>query len=126
MSTIAMTHVRRTSARPGAVRSAAQPTAGGPVRLTRRGRLVVFLAALALLLGTAVFLGAGSVASERPGTPEPTRVVMVDDGETLWGIASELAADGEVRDMVDRIERLNALDSAMLQAGQLLRVPVGD
>ena len=76
------------------------------------------------MLCLGIVLGAGSVASERPGTPEPTRVVMVSSGETLWAIAAELAEDGDVRAMVDRIERLNALDTAMVTAGQRLRVPL--
>jgi hypothetical protein len=94
------------------------------VRLTRRGRLVVFLVSFAIVLGLGLALGAQSFAGEHPGTPEPTRVVMVGTGETLWAIAADLAADGDVRAMVNRIEELNALDSAMVQAGQRLRVPV--
>ena len=125
MSTIAITHVRPVTSGPQP-RAAARPAPRGQVRLTRRGRLVVVLAALMLLLGAAFFLGAGSVATERPGTPESTRVVMVDQGDTLWGIAAEITTDGDVRAMVDRIERLNALDSAMVQAGQRLRVPIAD
>lgn len=100
------------------------PVARGTLRLTRRGRLVVFLAAFAAVLCLGIVLGAGSVASEKPGTPEPTRVVMVGSGDTLWDIAADLADDGDVRAMVDRIERLNALDSAMVEAGQRLRVPL--
>ncbi|MBB6627172.1 LysM peptidoglycan-binding domain-containing protein [Nocardioides sp. KIGAM211] len=102
--------------------AAAQPRAS--VRLTRRGRLVVFLAALLTVLSIGVALGAGSVASEKPGTPAPTEIVMVGSGETLWDIAAGLAGDGDVRAMVAKIERLNALDSAMVAAGQRLRVPV--
>lgn len=94
------------------------------LRLTRRGRLSVFLASLAVVLSLGIALGAGSVASEEPGTPTPTRTVVVGPGDTLWGIAGELAPDGEVRAMVDRIERLNALDSALVQSGQRLRVPL--
>jgi Tfp pilus assembly protein FimV len=86
--------------------------------------VVVVAAALLVLLAVAVFAGAGSVATERPGTPEPTRTVVVGPGDTLWGIAAEVAPAGEVRSMIDRIERLNALDSAMVQAGQRLQVPV--
>ena len=47
------------------------------VRLTRRGRLVVFLFALAVVLGAGFFLGATSVATDEAGTSEPTEVVMV-------------------------------------------------
>ena len=49
---------------------------------------------------------------------------QVAPGDTLWGIASEIATDGDVRSMMSEIERLNALESAGLQAGQKLRVPV--
>ncbi len=101
----------------------ARPAQRGELRLTRRGRLVVFVGALSLLLMVAFFWGAGSVATDRSGSPEPTRVVMVEEGDTLWAIASELAGDGDVRAMVDRIERLNALDSSMLLTGQKIRVP---
>jgi hypothetical protein len=111
-----------------AVRPVAPAPAPAPraaqVRLTRRGRLTVFLASLVAVLAFGIALGAGSMASEEPGTPTPTRTVVVGPGDTLWGIAGELAADGEVRAMVDRIEGLNALDTAMVQSGQRLRVPL--
>jgi LysM repeat protein len=64
------------------------------------------------------------VATERPGTPEPTRVVMVGTGDTLWQIAAEIADGGDVVAMVEHIKALNALDSGMVAAGQRLRVPV--
>src|SRR5688572_22103562 len=107
------------------VRIAARPSS---VRLTRRGRVVVVLAGLVIALMAGVFLGAGSVATESKGTPEPTRVVQVTDGDTLWGIAAEAAAatgEDDVRAMVEHIQRLNSLDSAMVVAGQRLRVPTG-
>lgn len=118
MSSMAVTHLP--------VRRPARPVAGAPgqVRLTARGRVVVVLASVTLLLALAFFAGARSAATDEPGTPEPTRVVMVGPGDTLWGIAAGLTTDGDVRGMVDRIERLNALDSAMVQVGQRLRVPV--
>ncbi|WP_051204269.1 MULTISPECIES: LysM peptidoglycan-binding domain-containing protein [Nocardioides] len=94
------------------------------VRLTRRGRVVVFLAALALLLLAAFFLGSVAVGSETPGQAEPTEIVMVGTGDTLWGIAAELDVEGDIRSTMREIERLNALDSVALSAGQKLRVPV--
>lgn len=102
---------------------AARP-APGPVRLTRRGRLVVLVAALLVAFAIGVFVtAAGSVATQEPGTPEPTRILQVGSGDTLWGISADLAEDGDVRGMMARIERLNALDSAVLQTGQRLVVP---
>ena len=103
---------------------ATQPASTGELRLTRRGRIVVMALALLVVLGLGLFWASGSVATEEPGTPEPTRVVMVGSGETLWGIAAEIADDGDVRGMVDRIEELNALDTGMVAAGQRLRVPL--
>ena len=96
----------------------------GQVRLTRRGRLVVFLGSLFLVLALGVVWGAASVAGEQPGTPEPTRTVVVGYGDTLWDIADAAATDGDTGAMVERIERLNALDSGMLVAGQKIRVPL--
>ena len=103
-----------------------RPIATAPsLRLTRRGRLVVFLGALLVVLAVGFALASGSVATERPGTPEPTRVVLVGPGDTLWDLAADLSDDGDVRAMVDQITRLNALDSGMVSVGQELRVPTG-
>ena len=101
-----------------------RPRPTGSVRLTRRGRLVVLFGALAVVLVLGVFWGGGSVATERPGTPEPSRVVTVAPGDTLYGIAAEATTDGDVNAMVERIQRLNALDSGMLTVGQKVRVPL--
>lgn len=124
MSTIAITHVRPTPRRLPVAAAARPAVSRGEVRLTRRGRLVVFVTALLMLLAVAFFLGAGSVATDEAGTPEPTRVVTIHEGDTLWAIAADLSADGDVRAMVDHIQRLNAMDTAGLQAGQKLRVPL--
>ena len=94
------------------------------VRLTRRGRLVVFVVALVAVLAVGIVLAQGSVATGEKGTPAPTRVVMVGSGDTLWDIAAGIAEDGDVRGMMQQIEDLNALESSSLAAGQKLRVPV--
>jgi hypothetical protein len=93
------------------------------VRLTRRGRVVVFVLSLVLAFAIGILVAAGSVATGEAGTPEPTRVVTVSTGDTLWAIASDLAEDGDVQAMMTKIERLNALESGMLAAGQKLVVP---
>jgi LysM repeat protein len=98
----------------------------GQVRLTRRGRVVVFVAALFLVLLAGVLLGGMSVATDEAGTPAPTEIVVVDEGDTLWGIAAAIADDGDVRSVMSEIETLNALDSSVVSLGQKLRVPVAD
>ena len=104
-------------------RSAGSPTTPA-VRLTRRGRLVIFMAALGVLLATAVAFGASSTATDEPGVPTPSVVVMVDSGESLWQIAARYAEPGGTQALVDRIIEINALDSATVDAGERIRIPV--
>ena len=94
------------------------------LQLTRRGRLVVFTLGLMLVLALGVMWGSGSVATERPGTAEPTLVVQVESGDTLYDLAAQITTDGDINAMVERIQDLNRLESAMVYAGQKLRVPV--
>lgn len=93
------------------------------VRLTRRGRLVVLLVGLALALGAAIWLAAGSMASQDSGVVQ-VEVVTVEHGQTLWDIASGAAGSGDVLVMMDRIRELNTFEGNLLQAGQELRVPL--
>jgi hypothetical protein len=97
--------------------------ASGSVRLTRRGRLVVLGFALMALLVLGVVWGSGSVATLHPGTPEPTQIVVVAPGDTLYDIAAGVADDGQVAEMVEQLQQMNGLDDPMLQVGQHLRVP---
>jgi LysM repeat protein len=69
-------------------------------------------------------LGAGLAgAASHPGELH-THTVTVTPGETLWGIASDAAGDGDIRAMQQEIVDLNGLESATVYAGQHLRVPV--
>ena len=106
-------------ASPGGSAPARRPA----VRLTARGRLLLFAVFLTLAVA-ALVLGGTSVATQEAGTPEPTRVVMVHEGDTLWSVAAGIAdEDEDVREVMRHIERLNALDSPVLYAGQRLRLP---
>ena len=98
---------------------------GPAVRLTRRGRLVVFVLLLAAALAAVVALGPSVVATSESGDPVPVRTVVVQPGETLWDIAARADPSGNVGDMVHRIADLNALPSAGdLQIGQRIAVPI--
>jgi hypothetical protein len=101
------------------------PVARPAVRLTRRGRLVVTMLLTVLVLAAFLVAGGASVATREAGDPVPTRTVEVQQGQTLWAIASEIAEPGEIRDMVYTIERLNSLPDATLTEGQVLAVPAG-
>jgi hypothetical protein len=96
------------------------------VRLTRRGQTVVVMAALAFVLMAGFFLGSVAVGTDEAGQAPATEIVMVEPGQSLWSIASELTTEGDVRSTMREIERLNALDTVALSAGQKLRVPVSN
>lgn len=104
-----------------------RPTADpGALRLTRRGRVVVFVAGLLAAFALAIVFGAGSVATQEPGDPVLTEMHTVSGGESLWMIADRIDDTGHTAEMVDRIEQMNGLESANLMVGQQLRVPVAD
>jgi Tfp pilus assembly protein FimV len=90
------------------------------LRLTRRGRLAVFGASLAAVLGLGFSAATHSLADDKP---EPTRSVTVQPGQTLWDIAAGVSAGGDVRSTMAHLEAINHLDSTSLQVGQHLRVP---
>jgi nucleoid-associated protein YgaU len=108
--------------------AAARPAVGGsPLRLTRRGRLVVLgLFVLALL----VFAGAGRLAG-RADAADPAGATtgpvaeswVVQPGETLWAIAEQVAPEVDPRETVARIVELNDLPDSSVQAGQAVFVP---
>ena len=106
-----------------APRRSAQPAA--PVRLTRRGRVLVVLLLIGLLMVTLTVFGSHSAATGERGTPVPTRTVEVGRGDTLWTIASSVARPGHVRETIHQIEELNALTGPGLTVGQEIAVPVG-
>ena len=96
-----------------------------PPRLTRRGQLVVFVALMVMALTTLVVWGPTVRATSDPGEPLPVRTVVIQPGETLWDIASQVDPAGDTGAMVHEIAELNALTSTgELQIGQQIAVPL--
>ena len=107
-------------------------SARGPLRLTRRGRRLVRTAvvtlALLVALVTAVVAGVGVGASQAgDGAAVPaTATVVVQPGQTLWGVARSVAPGADVRETVARIKELSGLSGAgadTVRPGQQLVVP---
>lgn len=105
-------------------------TAPPPVRLTRRGRLLVTVFAVLVAVTGAVLLtggasalaGTGSTGSSG-GAAAPAERVTVRPGETLWQIAERAAPGADPRETVQRILDLNGLQTSQVQAGTALRLP---
>jgi len=101
-----------------------RPATRSAARLTRRGRLVLLMAFVAMVFVALSVFGGESAATRESGVPVETRTVEVAEGDTLWQIASSVAGPGEVREMVHQIEELNALPGAGIVEGQEIAVPV--
>ena len=96
-------------------------------RLTRRGRLartiVVLSLAVVMVAGFAATSGANTAGST---SAEPSySIVVVAPGETLWSVAAAYAS-GDVQGLINEIREVNNLKGYDLQAGQRLRVPLGN
>ena len=76
---------------------------------------VIVLAAGALGLGLSkVALG---------DTPAVVSTVVVQPGDTLWGIAVVRYPGDDVRVRIDEIERLNGLHGPQIEVGEVLQLP---
>lgn len=94
-----------------------------PLRWTRRGRVLMrLLVAMALLCAGSGLGLAVARADEHRGAP-PAQTIVVEPGQTLWEIASQLAPGQDPREVIARIRATNRLDSAALSVGQRLTLP---
>jgi hypothetical protein len=95
----------------------------GPVRLTRRGRLLLSLVVLLGLVTGAVLLAGGPTALAGTDRPVTHERVTVQPGQTLWQIAERTAPGSDPRETVQRILDLNGLQTSEVQAGTALLLP---
>jgi hypothetical protein len=117
------------------VRAAGAPARDGrarrKIRLTRRGRLVVWtLAALivAAVLTPVWLIAATGAQASNHGLPAAAvhagmRHVVVRPGQTLWSIANAAEPTADPRVVVQEIMQVNALSGGVVVPGQSLWVP---
>jgi nucleoid-associated protein YgaU len=111
--------------------AAPRPAERTPLRLTRRGRivvgalLVIAAAAVASLIWLAV--GGQAQAANHVGPQVPLRDsvqrVVVARGDSLWSIAVKTDPDADPRAVISQIVELNSLRETGIQIGQVLWVP---
>jgi len=90
-----------------------------------RRRRTMAVAATALI---AVFLSPLAAAAVRPGAeappaPQPSSVVVVRDGDTLWSIALRARPGDDPRATILEIQQRNGIDAGSLVPGMTLQVP---
>ena len=123
--------VRTQAVRTQAVRAPAPrgQAAPAPLRLTRRGRIVV-AAAAALLVILLSLLATGSAWATSHSSPprdadRGVAQVVVLPGQSLWSVAETADPDADPQAVMQQIIELNGLTSDVIQAGEELWVPRG-
>ena len=119
--------IRRDTPAAGSGRQRHTPSA--PLRLTRRGRVVVAIAAA--LLVTVISLLVAGVAQATNDGPSSRAArqslvqVVVHPGQSLWSVAESADPDQDPRAVIQQIIDLNSLNGDTVFAGQQLWVPRG-
>jgi LysM repeat protein len=88
------------------------------MRLTRRGRL-----AIAILVAVLVAVLGVAAAVQRAGATGAPRVITVQPGQTLWGIASRELPDVPVTNGIVELQLANSLSTSQIHVGQRLVIP---
>jgi LysM domain len=100
-----------------------------PLRLTRRGRVVVALAAALLVTMVSLLLAGVAQATNDGPSPRAAREnlaqVIVRPGQSLWSVAESADPDQDTRAVIQQIIDLNSLNGDTVFAGQQLWVPRG-
>lgn len=103
------------------------PVAGSPIKLTRRGRLVLstlsFATMLAISLVSLFGIATSSANASNETTNSTTTQIVVAPGETLWTIAARVNPEIDPRAVIDQIMDLNVIEGSNVYAGQVLLVP---
>ncbi|MBX6394681.1 MAG: LysM peptidoglycan-binding domain-containing protein [Alicyclobacillaceae bacterium] len=81
-----------------------------------------------LALTTLLTLCLGLLAEKNPDARASgqDRTVVVQEGDTLWGIAERFAGpDVDRRQWIFQVRRMNHLEDATIYPGMVLRIPAG-
>jgi hypothetical protein len=98
-----------------------------PVRLTRRGRLVVTAAAMLAIGAASIGVAGAAQATGHSGAPagpgSALARVEIKPGESLWSVAEAYDPNADTRVVMGEIVQMNSLSSEQVQPGQVLWVP---
>jgi LysM repeat protein len=102
-------------------------TANPPLRLTRRGRIVVAAAAALVLAALSLVIATAAQATNHPvpsgAGQQGVAQVIVHPGQSLWSVAENADPSADTRVVIQQIIELNGLSGDTVYAGQQLWVP---
>jgi LysM domain-containing protein len=101
-----------------------------PLRLTRRGRIVVAVMAALLVAALSLIAAGAAQAISHTGPAHPAgsanlAQVVVQPGQSLWSVAESADPNADTRLVIQQITELNSLNGDTVFAGQRLWVPRG-
>jgi multidrug efflux pump subunit AcrA (membrane-fusion protein) len=103
------------------------PVAVSPIKLTRRGRMLVstmsFAAMLAISLVSLFGIATASAKASNEASSSTTTQIVVAPGETLWTIAARVNPEIDPRAVIEDIKALNVIEGSEVYAGQVLLIP---
>ena len=98
-----------------------------PLRLTRRGRIVVAVAAALVLAALSLVSAGAAQATNHPVSARTAQQnlaqVTVHPGQNLWSVAESADPSADTRVVIQQIIELNSLTGNTVFAGQRLWVP---
>ncbi len=103
--------------------------ANPPLRLTRRGRIVVAVAVMLVLAALSLVIAGAAQATNHPvasgAAQRNVTQVTVHPGQSLWSVAESADPAADTRVVIQQIIELNSLTGNVVFAGQRLWVPRG-
>ena len=104
-------------------------TANPPLRLTRRGRVVVAVFTALVLAALSLVIASAAQATNHPVSSRAAQQglaqVTVHPGQSLWSVAESADPAADTRVVVQQIIELNGLTGNVVFTGQRLWVPRG-
>jgi hypothetical protein len=115
--------------RPARDQATRPETANPPLRLTRRGRVVVAVAAALVLAALSLIIASAAQATNHPvssrAAEQGLAQVTVHPGQSLWSVAESADPAADTRVVIQQIIELNGLTGNVVFTGQRLWVPRG-
>ena len=99
------------------------PVHASHLRMTKRGRAVLLTMVATPVVIAALAFGINAGGAIGTSSSTPLAKVTVVGGETLWGVAKQVAPNADPRDVIADIISVNRLKSADIYPGERLAIP---